>query len=170
MAAPFKRKSLTGPEPDEWQSEHNVIEGSGNGHKGRSEVSEHRSMKRIRTSSNTAATKAKATQTKRKGTGKKQRTISLLLTMPLDILFMIFGMLSPRDLINLSRVDASFCHTLTAHNVSPVIWEISLRPLPWKAWKESFCQLEASPTPLRAMLEGKVRPYIRTPSYAAEES
>ncbi|PBK72124.1 hypothetical protein ARMSODRAFT_1016102 [Armillaria solidipes] len=126
-AAPFKRKSLTGPEPDEWQSEHNDNEGPGNDDQGRCEVSKHRSMKRIRTSSSMAATKeAKATQTKRKGTGKKRQTIGLFSTMPLDILFLIFGMLSPRDLINLSRVDASFCHTLTAHNVSFV----------WKAMRE----------------------------------
>ncbi|PBL01630.1 hypothetical protein ARMGADRAFT_1071161 [Armillaria gallica] len=123
MAAPFKRKSLAGPEPDEWQPEHSDNEGPANGHKGRSEVSKHRSVKRIRTSSNTAATKeTKVTQTKRKGTGKKQQTINLFSRVPLDILFLIFGMLSPRDLINLSRVDANFCHTLTAHNVS-FVWK-----------------------------------------------
>ncbi len=44
----------------------------------------------------------------------------------IDQCHQIFGMLSPRDLINLSRVDASFCHTLTAHNVSFI----------WKAMRE----------------------------------
>ncbi|KAK0227133.1 hypothetical protein EDD85DRAFT_854986 [Armillaria nabsnona] len=42
--------------------------------------------------------------------------------MPLDILFTIFGMLSARDLINLTRVDASFCRTLTLPDVS-FVWK-----------------------------------------------
>ncbi|KAK0231600.1 hypothetical protein IW262DRAFT_1345238 [Armillaria fumosa] len=54
--------------------------------------------------------------------GKKRRDLSLLLTMPLDILFAVYTMLSPRDLISLSRVDAKFCRTLTANNVS-FVWK-----------------------------------------------
>ncbi|PBK72125.1 hypothetical protein ARMSODRAFT_953815 [Armillaria solidipes] len=87
--------------------------------------------KRRRTISSTAAAtkqiKAKGTETKRKKPGKKRRDLSLLPTMPLDILFTVCTMLSPRDLINLSRVDETFCRTLTANNVSFV----------WKAVREA---------------------------------
>ncbi|KAK0231580.1 hypothetical protein IW262DRAFT_1345112 [Armillaria fumosa] len=53
---------------------------------------------------------------------KKWQNLSLLPTMPLDILLMICGLLTCRDLINLSRVDAKFCRTLTANNVS-FVWK-----------------------------------------------
>ncbi|KAK0448180.1 hypothetical protein EV421DRAFT_1900824 [Armillaria borealis] len=52
--------------------------------------------------------------------------------MPLDILFTVCTMLSPRDLINLSRVDKTFCRTLTANNVSFV----------WKAVREADGEIE----------------------------
>ncbi|KAK0455618.1 uncharacterized protein EV420DRAFT_1552262 [Desarmillaria tabescens] len=68
-----------------------------------------------------APDKGKAKQKKR-----RQRDLSLLPTMPLDVLFTICSMLTSRDLINLSRVDANFCRTLIANNVSFV----------WKAVRE----------------------------------
>ncbi|KAK0453018.1 uncharacterized protein EV420DRAFT_1645547 [Desarmillaria tabescens] len=120
--APSKRKSLSEPESDSWQSDENIEKEYDFG--GRSEVTKPGSAKRRRISSNTAGTKraTKVTQGKRKGTGKKQQNLGLLLTMPLDILFAICGMLSPRDLVNLSRVDAKFCRTLTAHDAS-FLWK-----------------------------------------------
>ncbi|KAK0205789.1 hypothetical protein DFS33DRAFT_531747 [Desarmillaria ectypa] len=72
---------------------------------------------------------SKGAQDKEKPKQKKRRRrdLSLLPTMPLDILFAICSMLTSRDLINLSRVDANFCRTLTANNVSFV----------WKAVREA---------------------------------
>ncbi|KAK0490240.1 hypothetical protein IW261DRAFT_1431022 [Armillaria novae-zelandiae] len=87
-----------------------------------------RSAKRRRTvlSTGTATkqTKAEGTETKRKKPGRKRRDLSLLPTMPLDILFTVCSLLSPRDLISLSRVDDTFCHTLTANNVS-FVWKVA---------------------------------------------
>ncbi|PBL01641.1 hypothetical protein ARMGADRAFT_1071171 [Armillaria gallica] len=83
--------------------------------------------KRRRTIPNTTAatkqTKAMGTETKRKKPGKKRRDLSLLPTMPLDILFTVCTLLSPRDLISLSRVDETFCRTLTANDVS-FVWKV----------------------------------------------
>ncbi|PBK72143.1 hypothetical protein ARMSODRAFT_1002352 [Armillaria solidipes] len=85
--------------------------------------------KRMRRSSKTAtAAKGKnPAKPKRKQAKKRGRDLSMLPTMPLDILFTICSMLNARDLINLSRVDANFCRTLTAQNVSFV----------WKTVRES---------------------------------
>lgn len=120
--APSKRKSLSEPESDRWQSDENIEEEHDFG--GHSEVTKPSPAKRRRISSNTAGTKkaTKATQGKRKRPGKKQQNLGLLSTMPLDIFFAICGMLSSRDLVNLSRVDANFCRTLTAHDVS-FLWK-----------------------------------------------
>ncbi len=84
-----------------------------------------------------ATNETKATQTER-NTTEKGRDLNLLPNMPLDILFtvsrllsailptdqcrQIFGMLSARDFINLTRVDASFCRTLTLPDVS-FVWK-----------------------------------------------
>ncbi|KAK0222618.1 hypothetical protein EDD85DRAFT_960244 [Armillaria nabsnona] len=120
--APSKRKSLPEPESDRGQSDENIEKEHDFG--GHSEVTKPHLAKRRRISSNTTGTKkaTKITQSKRKRTGKKQQSLSLLSTMPLDILFAICGMLSLRDLFNLSRVDANFCRTLTAHDVS-FLWK-----------------------------------------------
>ncbi|PBL01613.1 hypothetical protein ARMGADRAFT_222039 [Armillaria gallica] len=53
---------------------------------------------------------------------RQQRDLSLLPTMPLDVLFAICSMLTSPDLINVSRVDANFCRTLTVYNVS-FVWK-----------------------------------------------
>ncbi|PBK72094.1 hypothetical protein ARMSODRAFT_932426 [Armillaria solidipes] len=85
--------------------------------------------KRMRRSSKTASAKKLSKETQDKGKArqkKRRRDLSLLPTMPLDIIFAICSILTPRDLINLSRVDAKFCRTLTVNNVSFV----------WKAVRE----------------------------------
>ncbi|KAK0490224.1 hypothetical protein IW261DRAFT_1700 [Armillaria novae-zelandiae] len=84
----------------------------------------------MRRSSKTAGAKKVSKETQDKGKArqkKRRRDLSLLPTMPLDIIFAICSILTPRDLINLSRVDANFCRTLTANNVSFV----------WKAVREA---------------------------------
>ncbi|KAK0191731.1 hypothetical protein F5146DRAFT_1050141 [Armillaria mellea] len=86
--------------------------------------------KRMRRSSKTASAKKSSKETQDKGKARqkrRRRDLSLLPTMPLDIIFAICSILTPRDLINLSRLDASFCRTLTANNVSFV----------WKAVREA---------------------------------
>ncbi|KAK0227130.1 hypothetical protein EDD85DRAFT_854964 [Armillaria nabsnona] len=117
-AAPSKRKSLAEPESDEWHAEDSDFDDH-------SRATRPSPAKRRRT--NTAATSKSTKETKRKRNGKKQRDLSLLPTMPLDILFTICAALAPRDLVSLSRVDGNFCRTLTANNVSFV----------WKAVREA---------------------------------
>ncbi|KAK0448181.1 hypothetical protein EV421DRAFT_115998 [Armillaria borealis] len=75
----------------------------------------------------------KISNTQMKATDMKRRELSLLPMMPLDILFIIFAMLSPQALLNLSLVDANFCRTLTAHNVSFI----------WKAVREAEGGIES---------------------------
>ncbi|KAG7441586.1 uncharacterized protein BT62DRAFT_474258 [Guyanagaster necrorhizus] len=121
-AVPSKRKSLAEPQfGDEDSERYNDFEG---------ELKLSPAKRRPTIPNMGTARKrtkiTKVTESERKKTGKK-RDVSLLTTMPLDILFTIFGMLFPRDLINLSRVDANFCRILTAHNVSFV----------WKAAREA---------------------------------
>ncbi|KAK0455645.1 uncharacterized protein EV420DRAFT_1552462 [Desarmillaria tabescens] len=154
-----KRNGSADEDSDKWQSEDNDTEKGGVEINGSSEVvKQPSSVKRRRVISNTAAMskqmKAKVTETKRKSTGKKRRDLSLLPTMPLDILFTICTMLSPRDLINLSRTDATFCRTLTANNVS-FVWKavreaesgiVSPRGIPEYRWVDllfgkSYCDL-----------------------------
>ncbi|KAK0455650.1 uncharacterized protein EV420DRAFT_1765313 [Desarmillaria tabescens] len=85
----------------------------------RQEENERTSLKRVRTRNSTTKSLDKDEKKKRK---TRKRDLSLLPMMPLDILFTICSVLTPRDLINLSRVDRNFCHTLTAHNVS-FVWK-----------------------------------------------
>ncbi|KAK0476588.1 hypothetical protein EDD18DRAFT_1213926 [Armillaria luteobubalina] len=84
----------------------------------------------MRRSSKTTSAKKLSKETQDKGKPKlkkRRRDLSLLPTMPLDIIFAICSILTPRDLVNLSRVDANFCRTLIANNVSFV----------WKAVREA---------------------------------
>ncbi|KAK0448191.1 hypothetical protein EV421DRAFT_116483 [Armillaria borealis] len=121
-AAPSKRKSLAEPESDEWHSEEE--DGDFDGH---SRTTKSSPAKRRRTNTAAKSKSTKPTETKRKKNGKKRRDLSLLPTMPLDILFTICATLAPGDLVSLSRVDSNFCRTLTAKNVSFV----------WKAVREA---------------------------------
>ncbi|PBK72126.1 hypothetical protein ARMSODRAFT_1082612 [Armillaria solidipes] len=82
------------------------------------------SLKKARTTNST--TKFPDKDEKKQGK-RRRRDLSLLPTMPLDILFSICSVLTPRDLISLSRVDRNFCRTLTARNASFV----------WKAVREA---------------------------------
>ncbi|PBK72123.1 hypothetical protein ARMSODRAFT_953812 [Armillaria solidipes] len=121
-AVPSKRKSLAEPESDEWHSEEE--DGDFDGH---SRATKSGLAKRRRTNTAAKSKSTKPTETKRKKNGKKRRDLSLLPTMPLDILFTICATLAPGDLVSLSRVDSNFCRTLTAKNVSFV----------WKAVREA---------------------------------
>ncbi|PBL01615.1 hypothetical protein ARMGADRAFT_222069 [Armillaria gallica] len=110
--APTKWKNLAECVSSEWESEDEESDLDGQDEV----VAKPISMKRRRTISNTAATSkqtkaVKATETKRRRSGKTQRDLSLLPTMPLDILFTICSMLSPRDLISLSRVDENLSYS-----------------------------------------------------------
>ncbi|KAK0231601.1 hypothetical protein IW262DRAFT_1345245 [Armillaria fumosa] len=120
-AALSKRKNLAEPESEEWHSEEDI---DFDGHSRAMKPSPAKRRRR-----NTAATlkSTKPAKTKQKRYGKKRRDLSLLPTMPLDILFTIFSALTPQDLVSLSRVDGNFCRTLTADNVSFV----------WKAVREA---------------------------------
>ncbi|KAK0455627.1 uncharacterized protein EV420DRAFT_1644412 [Desarmillaria tabescens] len=109
-----KRKSLAEPEDEDDDRGHN-------------KASKLSRAKRARTISKTEAATNQVRATKANSTKPKRMNLSLLPTMPLDILFIICDILSPQDLINLSRVDANFCRTLTANNVSFV----------WKAVREA---------------------------------
>ncbi|KAJ2935038.1 hypothetical protein H1R20_g2021, partial [Candolleomyces eurysporus] len=75
------------------------------------------------------ATNAKARKARTGDAAKptrRRKDLSLLPTMPLDILFEIFGQLSPKDLISLSRTNKLFRKTLLASNATTV----------WKAARE----------------------------------
>ncbi|PBL01631.1 hypothetical protein ARMGADRAFT_222874 [Armillaria gallica] len=129
-AVSSKRRSPAKPEDDDWQKEDEDNEKESD--RGYDAVLKRGPAKRRRTIMTAAAKKTKAmkatsTQIKRKQTEKKRRDLSLLPTMPLDILLTVYTMLSPQDLINLSRVDENFCRTLTANNLSFV----------WKAVREA---------------------------------
>ncbi|KAK0231597.1 hypothetical protein IW262DRAFT_493236 [Armillaria fumosa] len=88
---------------------------------------EKRGQKRLKRAMTTTSA-AECTDKDEKKQGKRRRRdLSLLPTMPLDILFAICSELTPRDIISLSRVDRNFCRTLTARNASFV----------WKAVREA---------------------------------
>ncbi|SJL01042.1 uncharacterized protein ARMOST_04358 [Armillaria ostoyae] len=118
-AVPSKRRSLADPEPDGVQYEDEDSERE-RGVEMDAGGAKHSPVKRRRTTT-TATKQTKATKTERNRIEKK-RDLNLLPKMPLDILFIIFGMLSARDLINLTRVDESFCRTLTLPDVS-FVWK-----------------------------------------------
>ncbi|KIM37065.1 hypothetical protein M413DRAFT_448779 [Hebeloma cylindrosporum] len=57
---------------------------------------------------------------------RKKRSLSLLPAMPLDVLFEVFSLLSPKDIINLSRTSRIFRDILMTRNATSV----------WKAARE----------------------------------
>ncbi|KDR69739.1 hypothetical protein GALMADRAFT_160246 [Galerina marginata CBS 339.88] len=59
---------------------------------------------------------------------RQKKSLSLLLTMPLDVLFEIFGFLSPRDIVNLARTTKVFRETLMSRGALTV----------WKLARERF--------------------------------
>ncbi|KAJ2918327.1 hypothetical protein MD484_g2079, partial [Candolleomyces efflorescens] len=74
---------------------------------------------------------------------RRRRDLSLLPTMPIDILFEILGQLSPKDLVNLSRINKLFRETLLARNTKTV-------------WKTARERLNA-PKPPRGFTEQMAR-------------
>ncbi|KAG1785897.1 uncharacterized protein HD556DRAFT_84031 [Suillus plorans] len=54
------------------------------------------------------------------GSGRKKKTLSLIVTMPIDILFEIFGLLEPVDLLHLSRTTKAFRKVLLSNNAVSV--------------------------------------------------
>ncbi|KAG2114621.1 uncharacterized protein F5147DRAFT_677454 [Suillus discolor] len=54
------------------------------------------------------------------GSGRKKKTLSLIVTMPIDILFEIFGLLEPTDLLHLSRTTKAFRKVLLSNNAVSV--------------------------------------------------
>ncbi|KAK0490239.1 hypothetical protein IW261DRAFT_1587781 [Armillaria novae-zelandiae] len=122
-AAPSKRKSLVEPESDEWHSEEDSdFDGSQQRIATKPTLAKRGQRNMAATSKSTKHAKKKP-----KRIEKRWRDLSLLPTMPLDILFAICAALAPQDLVSLSRVDRNFCRTLTANNVSFV----------WKAVREA---------------------------------
>ncbi|KAH8091719.1 hypothetical protein BXZ70DRAFT_952980 [Cristinia sonorae] len=59
---------------------------------------------------------------------KGKKSLSLLPTMPLDILFEIFSLLMPKDILSLSRTSKNFRQTLLARNATTV----------WKTARQRF--------------------------------
>ncbi|KAG2083948.1 hypothetical protein BD769DRAFT_1397808 [Suillus cothurnatus] len=55
-----------------------------------------------------------------KGSGRKKKTLSLIVTMPIDILLEIFGLLEPADLLYLSRTSKAFRKVLLSNNAVSV--------------------------------------------------
>ncbi|KAG2338543.1 hypothetical protein BDR05DRAFT_1004117 [Suillus weaverae] len=55
-----------------------------------------------------------------KGSGRKKTTLSLIVTMPIDILLEIFGLLEPADLLYLSRTSKAFRAVLLSNNAVSV--------------------------------------------------
>lgn len=100
---------------------------------------EKKGQKRLKRATTTdSATECTDKDEKKQGK-RRRRDLSLLPTMPLDILFtvsltpspwlvsptkssQICSVLTPRDLISLSRVDRNFCRTLSARNAS-FVWK-----------------------------------------------
>ncbi|RXW18806.1 hypothetical protein EST38_g7059 [Candolleomyces aberdarensis] len=82
------------------------------------------SAKRQKTATNAKAGKARTGDAAK--SARRRKDLSLLPTMPLDILYEIFGQLSPKDLISLSRTNKMFRKTLLASNATTV----------WKAARE----------------------------------
>ncbi|RDB20616.1 hypothetical protein Hypma_012173 [Hypsizygus marmoreus] len=80
------------------------------------------SAKRAKVSSKSSPSKVQITKASR-----GRRSLSLLLTMPMDILFEIFGLLPPKDLVSLSRTSKPLRQTLMSRNAITV----------WKAARES---------------------------------
>ncbi|KAF9472019.1 hypothetical protein BDN70DRAFT_998375 [Pholiota conissans] len=78
-------------------------------------------------------TKLSAASTSRIGTnrsmtrkGRSRKTLSLLPTMPLDVLFEILSQLTPKDLINVSRTNKLFHDTLYSRGAR-MVWKEALR-------------------------------------------
>ncbi|KAG1731967.1 uncharacterized protein EDB91DRAFT_701462 [Suillus paluster] len=71
--------------------------------------------KRARTAKVTDAGKAPVA----KGSGRR-KTLSLIVTMPIDVLFEIFGLLEPADLLHLSRTNKAFRTVLLCSNAISV--------------------------------------------------
>ncbi|RXW18805.1 hypothetical protein EST38_g7058 [Candolleomyces aberdarensis] len=90
------------------------------------------SVKRRKTATNAKAGNAAKS-------ARRRKDLSLLPTMPLDILYEIFGQLSPKDLISLSRTNKLFRKTLLASTAITV----------WKAAREE-CN---APEPSRGFTE-----------------
>ncbi|KAF9553640.1 hypothetical protein CPC08DRAFT_822184 [Agrocybe pediades] len=78
--------------------------------------------KRNMKTSTSPTKRAKKTQDSsiKKGAGKRKKSLSLLLTMPLDVLFEIFGHMHPRDLVSLARTSKIFKQTLLASDAVTV--------------------------------------------------
>ncbi|KAF9477137.1 hypothetical protein BDN70DRAFT_862297 [Pholiota conissans] len=58
--------------------------------------------------------------------GRSRMSLSLLPTMPLDVLFEILGQLTPKDLINISRTNKLFHDTLYSRGAR-MVWKEALR-------------------------------------------
>ncbi|KAF4620383.1 hypothetical protein D9613_001206 [Agrocybe pediades] len=78
--------------------------------------------KRNMKTSTSPTKRAKKTQDSsiKKSAGKRKKSLSLLLTMPLDVLFEIFGHMHPRDLVSLARTSKIFKQTLLASDAVTV--------------------------------------------------
>ncbi|KAG2342472.1 hypothetical protein BDR05DRAFT_964078 [Suillus weaverae] len=55
-----------------------------------------------------------------KGSGRKKKTPSLIVTVPIDVLLEIFGLLEPVDLLQLFRVNKAFRKVLSSNNAVSV--------------------------------------------------
>ncbi|KAF9476663.1 hypothetical protein BDN70DRAFT_882128 [Pholiota conissans] len=73
------------------------------------------------------STSGAAIATKTKTPSKREKkSLSLLLNMPLDVLFEILGQLTPKDLLNVSRTNKVFHKTLLSRSAKSV-WKCALR-------------------------------------------
>ncbi|OAX41097.1 hypothetical protein K503DRAFT_864114 [Rhizopogon vinicolor AM-OR11-026] len=61
-----------------------------------------------------------AAKAKVSGSSRQKNTLSLIVTMPLDVLFEIFDLLQPSDLLHLSRTNKAFCEVLSSNNAASV--------------------------------------------------
>ncbi|KAG1750920.1 hypothetical protein EDD22DRAFT_1052963 [Suillus occidentalis] len=76
----------------------------------------HSATKRARTDKGTNAGTAPA----KKGSGRRKKTLCLIVTMPIDILLEIFSLLEPVDLLYLFRTNKAFHKVLSANNA---VWK-----------------------------------------------
>ncbi|KAK0466091.1 uncharacterized protein EV420DRAFT_1326502 [Desarmillaria tabescens] len=81
------------------------------------------------TSSNGHEVVYRQTSTRRVVNLKRRAKLSMLPTLPLDILFEIFGHLNPLDLLYLTRTTKEFRRVLT-HRSSTTVWKSSLANVP----------------------------------------
>ncbi|KAG0698024.1 hypothetical protein DFH29DRAFT_1003243 [Suillus ampliporus] len=72
--------------------------------------------KRARATTVTDAGKAPAA----KGSSRRKKTLSLIITMPIDMLLEIFSLLDPADLLHLSRTNKAFRNVLLSNNAISV--------------------------------------------------